>query len=470
MSHTQDLLKEASGEIKNYLQKQLNKIYIDKDRIYFAQLFIDAGKGFSEEESIKLQYGKCYEKNLGIIEINFDLSSFENIYSIRFDPLNGPVIIRISSVQVTLDNGNILAAEFKQINRSYNDINADYFFHDDPIYLIKIDKFKKVKKINIVVNYLSTVKDISVLHEQTQDKSYTLFGKLSSLETLIEFIQEAQKLDWLYKILSDNSSKETFDWFIKYRFAYLVLQEDAYSIFPPKLTRLDFAKAENNVQKLSENEYKIKDLLYSGAIGEAIGDFYFNKYIYQDIVKPNSNDIILDIGAYAGDTALYFSQYIDEKGMIFAFEPFEENYNLLTKNIKLNKLEKKIIPIKKGIGHSNESSTMIGSSAGAFIDYETNTGFKIDMITIDKFVEDYNINRVSFIKMDIEGSELEAIKGANDTIKKFAPQLAISIYHKGNDIIDIPEYLLSIDNQYKFYLKHISTSWVDTVLYAYCIK
>ncbi|MHB1645184.1 MAG: hypothetical protein ACYCSW_01565 [bacterium] len=90
----------------------------------------------------------------------------------------------------------------------------------------------------------------------------------------------------------------------------MVLQEDAYSIFPPKLTRLDFAKAENNVQKLSENEYKIKDLLYSGAIGEAIGDFYFNKYIYQDIVKPNSNDIILDIGAYAGDTALYFSQYI----------------------------------------------------------------------------------------------------------------------------------------------------------------
>ena len=70
--------------------------------------------------------------------------------------------------------------------------------------------------------------------------------------------------------------------------------------------------------------------------------------------------------------------------------------------------------------------------------------------------------------MDIEGSELVAIKGAENTIKKFKPKLAISIYHRGKDIIDIPEYLLSINNQYKFYLKHISTSWVDTVLFAIC--
>ncbi len=470
MSYSKNLIQEASDEIKKYLKKQLNKIYAYEDRIYFAQLFVDAGKGFLEEESIKLSYGKCYEKNIGRVKISFDLYSFENINSLRFDPLNGPTITKINNVQIIFENGKNLETEFIPFNPSYNDTNADYFFHDDPIYLIKTINFKfaKVKKINITIDYLNTVKETGALLNQNQDKSYVLFGKLSCFETLIEFLEDENKLDKIYNVLNDNKSKEIFNWFIKYRLAYLIAEEKAYNIFEPELKRVDFAKAENTVQKLSENKYKIKNFLYQGAIGEAIGDFYFDKYIYQDIVKPISDDIIIDVGAYAGDTALYFSQFIGKTGIIYAFEPLEENYNLLEKNIKSNALEGKIVPIKKGIGNSNDPISMAGSDAGAFINYEANVGFKIDMVTIDKFVKDYNVNKINFIKMDIEGSELVAIKGAENTIKKFKPKLAISIYHRGKDIIDIPEYLLSINNQYKFYLKHISTSWVDTVLFAIC--
>lgn len=75
--------------------------------------------------------------------------------------------------------------------------------------------------------------------------------------------------------------------------------------------------------------------------------------------------------------------------------------------------------------------------------------------------------------MDVEGSELESLKGAADTIRKNHPKLAICCYHKKEDIIVLYQYIKSFDNdetEYKFYLRHHSNSAYETVLYAIPIK
>jgi hypothetical protein len=77
-----------------------------------------------------------------------------------------------------------------------------------------------------------------------------------------------------------------------------------------------------------------------------------------------------------------------------------------------------------------------------------------------------NEELVTFIKMDIEGSEYNALIGAADTIKKYKPKLAISIYHKPEDIIEILKLLLNMNQDYKFWIRHYSMAWFDTVLYA----
>lgn len=74
--------------------------------------------------------------------------------------------------------------------------------------------------------------------------------------------------------------------------------------------------------------------------------------------------------------------------------------------------------------------------------------------------------KVTFIKMDVEGAELEALKGAEATIKRDKPRCAICVYHKPEDIDTITEYLHKLVPEYKFYMRHYSLCDYETVLYA----
>ena len=87
----------------------------------------------------------------------------------------------------------------------------------------------------------------------------------------------------------------------------------------------------------------------------------------------------------------------------------------------------------------------------------------IQGVDIDSVVGDDN---VTFIKMDVEGSELKALEGAKNTIIRKHPRLAICIYHKAMDVIEIPSYILSLVPEYKFYIRHYNSHMWETVLYA----
>ena len=94
----------------------------------------------------------------------------------------------------------------------------------------------------------------------------------------------------------------------------------------------------------------------------------------------------------------------------------------------------------------------------------------IPTIRIDDFMGRQGIEKMDFIKMDIEGSELAALKGAEETIRKHRPKLAISLYHKIDDYITIPQYLTETFPFYDFYLDHYTLFMQETVLYAVADK
>ena len=102
-------------------------------------------------------------------------------------------------------------------------------------------------------------------------------------------------------------------------------------------------------------------------------------------------------------------------------------------------------------------------NCGSHIDLDNHSDGIVRAGSIDKEVGN---TKVSMIKMDIEGSELEALHGTKRIIDRDHPVLAISIYHKLEDVFSIPQYILVVYSGYKFYIRHYSFSWYDTVLYA----
>ena len=108
----------------------------------------------------------------------------------------------------------------------------------------------------------------------------------------------------------------------------------------------------------------------------------------------------------------------------------------------------------------------ITSGGGISVIKETAGDTSVKVTTVDKFVEANKLPRVDFIKMDVEGHELKVTAGARETIKTFKPSLALSTYHRGDDLIELPKSLLELKPDYTFNLRHCGPSWADAVLYA----
>ena len=210
--------------------------------------------------------------------------------------------------------------------------------------------------------------------------------------------------------------------------------------------------------------YEIDKFTVEGTAGELVGTFIVQQYRCDSIVEPKLGDIVFDIGAYVGDTALWFSKAVGPQGKVYAFEPKPSNFTKLKSNLERHKVTN-VIPLQLALSE-NEGEMRVASGASSSVITQAGTGTSVKITTIDKFVEANKLPRVDFIKMDVEGHELKVLEGAHETIQTFKPSLALSAYHRGDDLIELPKLLLELNLDYKFYLRHCSPSWAETVLYA----
>jgi FkbM family methyltransferase len=155
--------------------------------------------------------------------------------------------------------------------------------------------------------------------------------------------------------------------------------------------------------------------------------------------------------AWIGD----FSAYAVSKGaVVYAFEPGGEIFAELQKTAVLN--DGKIIAVNKGLGDGDRELPLYASQLGSLGFTVTNTPEKkqkiietIRLTSIDKFVKDNAIPRIDFIKADIEGAERDMLRGASDTLKRFAPKLAICTYHLPDDPEVLERIILEANPRYK---------------------
>jgi len=143
--------------------------------------------------------------------------------------------------------------------------------------------------------------------------------------------------------------------------------------------------------------------------------------------------------------------------MVYAFEPGKDEATALSENKRLNKCYNiKIIP--KAVLDKIERAKLVllGTGSHYLVSSSNIDRGAVDAqtISIDKFVKEESLDKVDFIKMDIEGSEEKALLGAKETLKKFKPKLAISVYHKFNDFYQLPLLIKKINPDYKIRVKN----------------
>lgn len=171
-----------------------------------------------------------------------------------------------------------------------------------------------------------------------------------------------------------------------------------------------------------------------------------------------SNEVFVDAGAFDGETTKLFCSRFPDYRRVYVFEPIADS--MIKARANLNSF-RDIQFINKGVSDSAGSLCFRSASGSANAVDEEDGDSYIDVVTIDKQIDD----RVTFIKMDLEGWERKALIGARHKITTEKPKLAIAVYHAIEDFREVFKYVKSLRPEYKVYLRHYTEGWSETIMY-----
>lgn len=237
-----------------------------------------------------------------------------------------------------------------------------------------------------------------------------------------------------------------------------------------KLRRIKFIEA----SKILEFESQI---IYDNVLAQRVELLFLEKTVcasdpyfgMPDFYRADSNDVIVDCGAYVGDSAERFIWRMELFRKYIAIEPDSGNYRAMLKRFQRlreewNIPEEKLIALHAGVDeisstkHIESRVSGLGSIAG-----DVSSGEEVKFWALD----DLMTERYSFLKADIESYEYRMLRGARNSIKKYHPRMAICIYHNMVDMFSIPLLIHEMDSSYRLAIRHHSYGYEETVLYAF---
>ncbi len=243
---------------------------------------------------------------------------------------------------------------------------------------------------------------------------------ISKLGKMIE--KDSEEIEEVRRNLADKKSLDTFEHLLKYRVC-----NDAELI-----------------EKIYESGHK-------------------QYFPVNEFLPVCQEEVLVDAGGYNGETSWQFAQWTGGNySKIYILEPDRLMAAVTREYIRIKDLHDVVLVNKGAYSFETELSFHSDSLSGS--SYITTDGEKvIQTISIDEMLAG---GRATFIKMDIEGAEPEALIGAEKTIVKYRPKLAISIYHNEDDLWKIPYYIKKKYPWYKLYMRHYTQITTETVLYA----
>ena len=285
--------------------------------------------------------------------------------------------------------------------------------------------------IIITCSYYETIKNKLLIHYKDIEKRLFLYdGYFLENKTINYYIDNKDIIERCYNSLEDIESKETYNALLKYRY-----------IRDPKLIK-DLYKSRNEC------------------------------YLDEVFLKNYKDGLYIDVGSYNADFITTLQEKVNiNKSKFYIFEP-----NIIFYNEIINNLDRKINYKIFNSALCDKDTTMefvqIPSSTSHIINkkynayknsIDENNVATINTYKLDTLITD---EKVMGIKIDIEGSEASMLKGATKLIKRDRPILLLSIYHKWSDLFKLQDYILKLNLNYKFYIRHYSLSVAKTILYC----
>lgn len=282
-------------------------------------------------------------------------------------------------------------------------------------------------------------------------------------------LAQRKNIDKVLHLLSDDDSRELYGQELIFCTMKNFLNSDKASTYAGLMSDKDFKAA---MRRAQDNKHFNEIICNTDPSSSFIKNyciaatFELEQYKYKNIVKVEKGDICLDVGACLGDTAIYMIDNGAEH--VHSFEIDNTNISCMKKMLQKTNLKDKISIHENCISSSIEKwyyQPNASNAGGGIITKEkSDSAYEVDVDTIDNFTKQRGIIP-TFIKMDIEGAEVDALLGARKTLEKYAPKLAISIYHKWSHRWEIPLLIHSFCEDYKFYLKK-SHPRAETVLFC----
>lgn len=226
-------------------------------------------------------------------------------------------------------------------------------------------------------------------------------------------------------------------------------------------------------QYIEKVKYNIKD--YSD-----IADDLYEHYFSDGIFKYKQDEILIDGGAFDGDDTIWFDDLLSQQGLrlkrSICFEPDTNNWGNTYRNLEKHYKTKAELNEQRRIAGAEKFTVLkaglyekqcglgfceYGAHSSRFTDEDS--GSSVDAVKLDDVVID---ERISFIKFDLEGADIPALKGSEETIKRCKPKLALSIYHNIEDLWEIPLMVKEMVPEYRLFIRHHTIYLWDKILYA----
>jgi FkbM family methyltransferase len=205
---------------------------------------------------------------------------------------------------------------------------------------------------------------------------------------------------------------------------------------------------------------------------DVVSVFLLDQYSYRgsgEQVVAGRGDVVIDAGGCWGDTALHLACLVGPAGRVYTFEFDPQNLEILRTNLALNpELAKRIEIVEKALWDrsGDRLDFALGGRTTSVVAPHRKPHLAAETITLDDFAAARGLERVDFVKMDIEGAEARALAGARSTLAKWAPKLALAAYHNNDDLVQLPRAIEAADRAYRYFVHTCSPLEEETVLFG----